>query len=243
MKEQKFDVNKLRVATPCPANWNAMRGDNKIRFCDSCNLNVYNFSEMTSEEIKGLIAKAEGRICGKIYRRADGTLLTQDCPVGVRGYYKRTARFAGAALTAILGLFSVSFAQSKTDDSTQIVPASHVKIVRTPNQNQETILKGVIYDASGAVIPNAELTLIKDKQKFTARANDEGEYKITSLPVGIYKLQAQYPGFKVREITELEIKKNTNTVLNIRLDVGDLMGDIIIIETPKLTIQGKTNQL
>ena len=50
-----------------------------MRHCTLCDLNVYNFAELTREEIRALLT-SEGRVCGRLYRRADGTLLTRDCP-------------------------------------------------------------------------------------------------------------------------------------------------------------------
>src|SRR6516162_8887116 len=38
---------RLRVASPCPADWNAMQGDDRVRFCGQCEKNVYNLSAMT----------------------------------------------------------------------------------------------------------------------------------------------------------------------------------------------------
>src|SRR5687767_1276640 len=108
MTEPKFNIDNLRVAAPCPAAWENMAGDERARYCQSCQLTVYNFSEMSAREVYDLIAKSEGRICGRLYRRADGTVLTKDCPTGLRAYHKRVTRFAGAALAAILGLVSVS---------------------------------------------------------------------------------------------------------------------------------------
>jgi hypothetical protein len=59
-----------------------MTGDDRVRFCNACNLNVYNFASMTSKEVRSLITN--GRVCGRLYRRVDGTLITRDCPVGLR---------------------------------------------------------------------------------------------------------------------------------------------------------------
>jgi hypothetical protein len=115
MTRQNFDINKLRVAAPCPMNWEQMNGDERKRFCSLCQLNVYNFSEMTTDEVQKLVAESEGRICGRLYKRADGTVLTKDCPVGFRAYRKRVARFAGATLGAILGLFSISYGQKEAE--------------------------------------------------------------------------------------------------------------------------------
>jgi hypothetical protein len=111
MTKQNFNINKLRVASPCSTGWETMSGDERVRRCHSCELNIYNISEMTKNEVEDLIANREGRLCIRLYKRTDGTVLTKDCPVGFRAYQKRVARFAGAALATVLGLFSVSFGQ------------------------------------------------------------------------------------------------------------------------------------
>jgi len=54
----------------------------RVRHCGECKLNVYNLSEMTQTEAEGLIRKHEGRLCVRYYQRADGTVLTRNCPVG-----------------------------------------------------------------------------------------------------------------------------------------------------------------
>src|SRR5262245_23205560 len=96
-------VNNLRVASLCPASWDSMSGDNTVRYCELCHLNVYNFSAMTTAEVEKLLMTNEGRrICGRLYKRADGTVITRDCPVGLRALRKRIARRAGAVLTALL---------------------------------------------------------------------------------------------------------------------------------------------
>lgn len=75
-------LKNIRVAAPCPADWNEMYGDERKRFCSECKLNVYNLSGMTRREAERLIVNAEGRLCVRFFRRADGTVLTKNCPVG-----------------------------------------------------------------------------------------------------------------------------------------------------------------
>ena len=113
MTKRNFDINKLRVAAPCPVGWATMSGDERVRHCQSCQLSIYNSAEMTKREAEDLIATREGRLCIRLYKRADGTVLTKDCPLGIRAYQKRISRFAGATLATILGLFSVSFGQKE----------------------------------------------------------------------------------------------------------------------------------
>jgi len=89
------DPGKIRIASPCSASWEAMKGNDWVRHCTECNLNVYNFSEMTWKEVERLIASHQGRLCARFYRRLDGTVLTQDCPKGLQAVVRRVSRWAG----------------------------------------------------------------------------------------------------------------------------------------------------
>jgi hypothetical protein len=83
-----------------------MVGDERVRFCGSCDLHVYNLSEMTRREAEALIMNTEGRMCVRYYRRPDGTILTRNCPVGLSAVRRRAARVAGSVLSAAIGFFA-----------------------------------------------------------------------------------------------------------------------------------------
>jgi len=86
-----------------------MSGDDRVRHCAACDKQVYNFAAMTGAEAEALIRKHEGRLCGRLYRRADGTVLTADCPVG-RGIVRRKAAWLVACAAAVLVLAVQAFA-------------------------------------------------------------------------------------------------------------------------------------
>jgi hypothetical protein len=95
----------LRIANPCPASWSRMEGDDRVRFCAQCEKSVYNLSAMTMRDAEALIREKEGRLCVRLYRRTDGTVLTADCPVGLgRRLKHRVSRlwFAAGALVGTL---------------------------------------------------------------------------------------------------------------------------------------------
>lgn len=101
MRTQTISLDVVDIASPCPASWDAMRGDDHVRFCGECNLHVYNISEMSREAATALIAQREGRLCVRMYRREDGTLITNDCG-RLRAAAKRAARWSVAAATVVL---------------------------------------------------------------------------------------------------------------------------------------------
>src|SRR5262245_54731599 len=95
---QPFSLDLIDVASPCSAPWEEMPGSDTVRHCAQCGQNVYNLSGMTREEAQALVQGQEGRICVRFFRRTDGTLLTRDCPVGLRMLRRRLLRrLAGAA--------------------------------------------------------------------------------------------------------------------------------------------------
>jgi hypothetical protein len=92
-------LDKVSVASPCSASWDEMEGDDRKRFCGKCEKNVYNLSAMTAEDAEALLrANESAEMCIRLYKRADGTVLTSDCPVGVRR--KRVRRVAAVAIGA-----------------------------------------------------------------------------------------------------------------------------------------------
>jgi len=101
-------LDHIKIAAPCPADWDQMFSfeDERVRFCSQCNLNVYNLSGMSRQEAEALITKTEGRLCVRFYRRADGSILTQNCPVGLKAIKRRVAWAAQVVLGMILSFVS-----------------------------------------------------------------------------------------------------------------------------------------
>ena len=104
----RFDtpLNNIKIASPCSADWEGMFGNERKRFCGECKLNVYNISGMTRKEAESLLEQSEGRLCVRYYRRADGTILTKDCPVGWARVKRRASMIAMAALSMIVSFLA-----------------------------------------------------------------------------------------------------------------------------------------
>jgi hypothetical protein len=101
-------LDDVRVASPCSASWQEMTGTDRVRFCRHCQKNVYNLSAMSRQEAAAFVGQRQGRTCIQFYRRADGTMLTDDCPVGwrlVRRAARRSWALLAGGLVAVLALF------------------------------------------------------------------------------------------------------------------------------------------
>jgi hypothetical protein len=100
-------LGNIRIAAPCNAEWKWMYGNDRVRFCGQCSQNVFNLSEMTTEEAEDLIRRTDGRLCVRFYRRKDGTILTSNCPVGLQAIRHRFIRTRTHIVAAIFWLSSL----------------------------------------------------------------------------------------------------------------------------------------
>lgn len=147
-------LSNVRVASPCPASWDEMVGDNQKRFCGQCKLNVYNLSGMTQNEAENLLMNAEGRLCVRFYRRADGTVLTQDCPVGWKALKRKVSRTATAAFSFVVGLFGgLGFGAAYESEQKATIGALPVVPVIREITEEPVVMGGVtVIEASEAIL-------------------------------------------------------------------------------------------
>lgn len=106
MSVRSNPLGNIKVASPCPADWEAMIGNERVRFCGQCQLNVYNLSGMSKREAEALVTNTEGRLCVRYHQRADGTILTKDCPMGLSAIKRRVSRVARATISAVIGFIA-----------------------------------------------------------------------------------------------------------------------------------------
>src|SRR5271170_6576124 len=93
-------LDMVKISLNCGASWDAMKGDDTVRFCGHCQRNVYNLSAMTRPEAEALILKSEGRLCKRYYQRPDGRVITKECaPRPVR--WKRARRMIALFLACL----------------------------------------------------------------------------------------------------------------------------------------------
>ena len=126
---QMKELGVVRIATPCRAKWAAMKGDARVRYCERCAKNVYNLTELDADEARLLLKESEGRLCVKFWARSDGTVITRDCPIGVRW---RTWKWA-AALIAFVNLVAAAVGALRptpagSDPSTAPATASKARV-------------------------------------------------------------------------------------------------------------------
>jgi hypothetical protein len=199
-------LDQIKIASPCSADWDRMEGDDRVRFCSECKKNVFNISAMTRRDAEALIQEKNGDLCTRLYRRSDGTVLTEDCPVGLRVKIVRAKRRLGWAIAGALS-FATAWAQQKSP-----------------------VLSGIVDDPAMTGIGNSKVTAVnlKSSEKITTLTNEYGRFHFDSLDRGEYKVTASAPGFK--EFTSKNIVVGeSERKLEIVLQIGiSTMGGMII---------------
>jgi hypothetical protein len=203
----KHFLSNITIPSPCDADWNSMKGNDQVRFCEHCDLSVHNLSQMTRTQAQRLINRSNGRLCVRYYRNSDGGPITRPVAQKLHLIGRRASRLAAGAFTATLSITS-AVAQ------TERFPAD---ISNRPLASQPAVLSdatativGRISDQNGAVIPGATIYLSNDELRLAlyASTGSDGEFRIENLQAGIYKLQITAPGFATEQVDRIYLQEN-----------------------------------
>jgi TonB family protein len=115
-------LERVEIASPCSVSWESMTGDERARACQLCNLTVYNISQMSRPEAEIFLRERipEQRLCLRLYRRKDGTIITDDCPRSLRmarDFSLKMKRSVVAAL-AIFAAWLIQAANAQNEKDT-----------------------------------------------------------------------------------------------------------------------------
>ncbi len=100
-------------------------------------------------------------------------------------------------------------------------------------QTTNATLSGVVRDAQGSVVPHASVvaTNTQTGQSRNTSSGDTGDYTITDLAIGDYKISASAPGFKTLVIPSITLHVNQQASLDLKLDVGAVSEQVVVTTT------------
>jgi hypothetical protein len=234
-------LDHLRIASPCPTSWGKMSGDDRVRSCDLCNLQVYNIASLTRKEVETIIAKTKGRLCARLYRRPDGTIITKDCPIGLRAVRQRVARTAGALFAVITSLSGSVFGQKPKDKSSCTPQVTVTRAAPDPSRSAGS-LSGTICDVNGAVIPGVKVKVArKDGSTVTAsETNAEGFFQVRGLNADTYELNFEMKGFAKLKIVDVKLAEQESITVSAILLImkAEVLIGVVGYESPLETTPG-----
>ena len=190
-----------------------MTGDDKIRYCGSCEKDIYNISEMTRGEVRKLLFQSKEKVCIRLEKDADGKVQTLK-----KRLHKitRQAPVAAGVLSASLTFSALTYAQGEP------VVGKVKPNISAVNRDDKTVtvISGIISDQSGAVIPNAVITLRDTKNNLTrnTKSNNEGFYKFENVVKSAYEIEVQASGFRKAVYQNLIVGENK--ILQLKITLG-----------------------
>lgn len=192
-------LDQVKIASPCTVDWDKMTGDERVRFCGQCSKNVFNLSQMSKKDAEDLIYQSEGKVCVRFYQRHDGTILTDDCPVGLKTVRAGLRRLSSLAATVCAILFGLTPAANA--DQTHDAPPLMGSPMPIP---QESALKPWMEkykkDAIAAVLRKIKAEnnspKLTDTSEFIVEIRKDG----TSISATALKCSADQSGFLQKSI-------------------------------------------
>jgi len=98
-------------------------------------------------------------------------------------------------------------------------------------QNTGSRLHGVIYDPSGAAVPNATIiaTNTAGHNKEITKSSDDGQYSFTGIPDGRYLLEVLARGFAVLQKNNVAVSAGDDQALDLALAPGSVKETIDVV--------------
>src|SRR5215510_2944819 len=106
---------------------------------------------------------------------------------------------------------------------------------------QEGQIAGIVRDSSGGVIPGVTVeagspALIEKVR--SAITDTNGQYRLTNLPVGTYKVTFTLSGFTKQERDEVELTSGFTAPVNATMSVGQVSETVLVAATsPVVDVQ------
>ena len=233
---RSFD--RINIPAPCDADWDLMIGNDRVRFCEHCKLDVTNLSALTRPEAMRLVERSEGRLCVRFVTRPNGHLLTKQLPRKVHQIARRASRIAAGAFSATL---SLSSAASQAQSGVRLeAPRDHpvAAAVAVPLAH-EAVVTGTVTDPNGDLVMGANVILSKKGSgaAFVCVTGDDGSYSFRLLEPGGYTLNVDAASFASTQL-EFELPAASTKTMDITVQVPEVIEEVQILETTERVVMG-----
>ncbi len=112
------------------------------------------------------------------------------------------------------------------------------------------MLQGTVTDSKGAVLPNATVVARNrsTSSERTTQTDNDGNYQLAALPVGLYAVEVRIQGFKTQVADQVTLEVAKTVVQNFQMEVGaiteqvSISSDVPVIETATTSVGTVINQ-
>ena len=231
-------LNDITISAPCTADWDSMIGNDQVRFCEHCSLDVHNLSLLTRNQAQRLVTRSKGRLCIRYHHDSTGRPITLPVAQKLHHIGRRVSRIAAGAFTAILSVTSAVAQTSANSQSGNWIPPN-----ATQPQARWTVgssIVGTITDENGAVISGATISLLNEELNVALYVSTgfDGQFRIDNLQAGVYKLRIEAPGFTPDQTDGLYVQANGEARADRTLSVATIEETVEVDETRQFVTMG-----
>lgn len=96
-------------------------------------------------------------------------------------------------------------------------------VTQLPAQVGTSNISGIVTDPTGAVIPGTKVTITNQATgiTYTAATNSTGAYAVTSVPVGMYTIRVEQPGFKTFVSKDNVLEVGRPIEIDVKMTIGE----------------------
>lgn len=103
-------------------------------------------------------------------------------------------------------------------------------------QTDRGVITGTVKDASGAVVPGAQITATQTSTNaaFKTKTTSSGDFTVPSLPVGTYQVRVENTGFKTRIENNVVVAAGSTVPMDMTLELGTTQQTVEVVANAQL---------
>lgn len=223
------NIKEIKIGFRCHEEWSKMNVSNSERHCELCNKSVFDFSNLSNEEIfKFLSDRKEEKTCGKFdtyqLTKLNQSIINNN---SISSFLK--PYFFGASITTFLACNT----SKKICDTNHLYENSKFEVVSEivhPDSTNTILIKGQIFDETHQPLIGANFYIYNSNIRCSTDLDGNFELIVNKDEIKSQTAYVQYVGYDVLEIPLIDIRNKQIKISMV--ESGALLGEVVIIKQP-----------